>query len=266
VKLAQETYKSIKSVNPKAKVLVGGLGDDLPDWPWLKQAILFGLLDYADGISVHLYNHCDKKNVGADELMTRLDQLRELMVISGKSDLPIYVTEVGWPTDVGKCGLSETRSALHTLRFLLEASTKPWIGGVWFYEFMDGGDNPQEREHRFGLLRRDGSEKPSGCIVRELSKVVSTRPRQLIKEKEFSYAVYNGDANDLLIIWSTSENILSVRELKLLVEKGEILSKQPELCNTTTGEMVMLANEGGRIFIHGLAPIILNVSNDFYLK
>jgi len=98
VKLVEKTYNAIKEVNSTATVIVGALGDDLPDWPWLRQAIEFGLLKHSDGLSVHLYNHSAKESrAGAPELIQRLYTLDAILKRNGYKDYPIYVTEVGWP-------------------------------------------------------------------------------------------------------------------------------------------------------------------------
>jgi hypothetical protein len=177
VRLARATYEKLKAVHPRVLVLTGSSGDDVPDWGWMRQAIHQGMLDHSDGVAAHLYNHCMRADlVGSDELAERLDLLHGIVLAAGHSQLPLFVTEVGWPTHQGPCGVTETAAAAHALRFLLEASVRPWVAGVWFYELQDGGDDPSNQEHRFGLLRRDGTEKPAGCALRELGAQVAERP------------------------------------------------------------------------------------------
>ena len=105
--LAAATYKQLKETQPGLMVLAGAAGDDIPQWPWMREAIAQGLLSHADGVSLHLYNHCMGPLVGSDELVGRLDAMRGLLVAAGKPDMPVFVTEVGWPTHKGNCATDE---------------------------------------------------------------------------------------------------------------------------------------------------------------
>lgn len=263
VKLAHETYTNIKAVNPKAQVIVGGMGHDLPDWLWLKEAISLGLLDYANGLSVHLYNYCDRKHVGSDELVERLRLLRELLISNGKSDLPVYISEVGWPTHTGKCAVSERDAALYSLRFLLEASARPWIAGVWFYEFMDSGDNPEEREHRFGLLRRDKTEKPSGCAVRMMGRLATKRPLQLINNNGVTLAIFDNESDNLLVAWSSANGANSDKQVDINVNEGKVYDTVKDICGLTAGE-INDSSDGRHIKlrVNNLQPTVVSVSKN----
>ena len=44
VDLARTTYQRLKAAHPEIRVLTGSSGDDVPDWPWMRQAIGHGLL------------------------------------------------------------------------------------------------------------------------------------------------------------------------------------------------------------------------------
>ncbi len=158
VKLARTSYNAIKSANPAAKVIVGALADDLNGWPWLTAAIKAGLLESADGVSVHLYNHSmPPSQAGASEVVNRLRTLQTLLRASnGGKPVPIYVTETGWPTHVGSGGVSEKVAAEQDARLLLEAQTVEDLAGIWWYDFADDGNKPYDREHRFSNITVTG--------------------------------------------------------------------------------------------------------------
>jgi len=201
--LARTTYRKLKAEHPETMVITGSSGDDLPDWPWMRRAIREGLLSHTDGIAVHLYNDCMRPaQVGADELAQRLDALQAIVAAEGRPQMPFFITEVGWPTHRGKCGVSEEAAAAHSVRFLLEASLRPWVAGVWFYEMQDGGDDPAEREHRFGLLRRDGSEKPAGCALREMGTQIAARPFAFTSVNSVGLAGFRNGATDRWLLWA----------------------------------------------------------------
>jgi hypothetical protein len=201
VRMSTAALKAIKAVDPGVKVLVGGVGEDHPDWRWMREALAQGLLDGADGLSLHLYNHCDSMNIGADEMVRRLERLQALMKPRAGREVPIYLTEVGWPVHRGACEVSEDQAGVYTLRLLLEASLRDWLKGVWIYESIDSGNEPGNREHRFGLLRRDGSERPAGCAVREFGALIATRPAQRVRNGNVTVAVYHEAGRSTVFVW-----------------------------------------------------------------
>jgi polysaccharide biosynthesis protein PslG len=204
VKLAGISYDAIKKENPAAKVIVGAIGGDRENWPWLQDAIKAGLLKKADGVSVHLYNHSLPNNqAGAAEVVQRLRTLQTLLRKSnGGVAVPIFVTETGWPTHWGLKGVSEQIAAEQTARLLLEAQSLEDLAGIWWYELADGGKNPFEPEHRFGLLTTYLKEKPAGCRLRSLIP--------FIKQSSLNQNISHGNARALLFKGKTEHALLAV--------------------------------------------------------
>ena len=166
--LAQVARPAVKRVAPNAPFLVGALGDDL-GWTWTEKMLRTGILQYADGASIHLYNFCmgPSKRTSA-EIIERLTAFHRLVgQASGNPDFPIYVTETGWTTAASnKCGVSEQAQADNSAQLILWASTAArWLKGMWLYELKDSGQNPSDLEHNFGLYRFDNSPKPVACAV-----------------------------------------------------------------------------------------------------
>lgn len=165
--LAEIARPAVKRVAPHAPFLVGALGDD-PGWTWTERMLRTGILQYADGASIHLYNFCmgPSKRTSA-EIIDRLTAFHRLVgQASGNADFPIYVTETGWTTATNKCGVSEQAQADNTAQLILWASTAArWLKGMWLYELKDSGRNPSELEDNFGLYRFDNSPKPVACAA-----------------------------------------------------------------------------------------------------
>ncbi|WP_454650365.1 hypothetical protein [Bradyrhizobium liaoningense] len=165
--LAEAARPAVKRVAPNAPFLVGALGDD-PGWTWTEKMLRTGILQYADGASIHLYNFCmgPSKRTSA-EIIDRLTAFHRLVSqASGNADFPIYVTETGWTTATNKCGVSEQAQADNTAQLILWASTAArWLKGIWLYELKDSGRNPSELEDNFGLYRFDNSPKPVACAA-----------------------------------------------------------------------------------------------------
>lgn len=166
--LAQVARPAVKRVAPNAPFLVGALGDD-PGWTWTEKMLRTGILQYADGASIHLYNFCmgPSKRTSA-EIIERLTAFHRLVgQASGNPDFPIYVTETGWTTaTTDKCGVNEQAQADNTAQLILWASTAGrWLKGMWLYELKDSGKDPSDLEHNFGLYRFDNSPKPVACAA-----------------------------------------------------------------------------------------------------
>lgn len=76
----------------------------------------------------------------------------------GKS-IPLYITEMGWPTSATQNGVPESQVAAYLLRFLVMARARPWIAGVWWYDLLNDGGNANADLDNYGLLRNASSPK-----------------------------------------------------------------------------------------------------------
>lgn len=162
-KLIKQASIAIKRADPEAIVLAGSfdpLGND--GLKWSDDLIKLGMLNYIDGISIHPYSFksSDKSLTTPEGNIEKIDGYQaELKRLVGK-EVPIYITEIGVPTNVGKFGYSEDYVAQYVVKYTLLAKARGYIKGVWWYDLSDDGDNNQNIEHRFGLLRKNGSKKP----------------------------------------------------------------------------------------------------------
>ncbi len=166
--LARAVRPAVKQAAPNTPLIVGAIGD-APGWGWTERMLQTGILQYADGISIHLYNFCmGPTKRTATEIAERLTAFHRLVTqASGNPAFPIYVTEAGWPTANNKCGVSEHAQADNMAQLILWASTaSSWLKGIWLYELKDSGRNPSELEDNFGLYHFDNSPKPAACAVR----------------------------------------------------------------------------------------------------
>ena len=113
------------------------------------------------------YGH-DPATVSAAGPFGRIETLRRRMNEYGANTKPIWITEYGEST--ASCGsecVPESLQAEH-LRQMLEAIvTRPdWgVRMLSVFQLRDRGTNSGDRELQFGLIRQDGSTKPSYGIV-----------------------------------------------------------------------------------------------------
>lgn len=168
VKLVTTVSTALKKAGTKSKIVVGGLADDLPDWPFARSLVQRGVLKYADAFSVHLYNYSAGNRAIPQEMSDRLNRLQEILRAGNDGkDFPLMVTEVGWPTHEGRSSTSEPQSGAFISQLLFEAATYPWVQGLWIYELFNSGRIQTEREHNFGILKDDGATKAGTCVIRE---------------------------------------------------------------------------------------------------
>lgn len=167
VALLAETYSAIKKVNPSSIVLGGAVAGAGQKGDWLKRACAAGLLDHLDGLSFHPYCYWMGSENGTPEigLMELIRMLRAtIRPFANGREIPLYVTEFGWPTSADEYGITPDKQAKFLARSSLLLRTQPDIKGAWWFTTIDaGGHRPQpiNVERNFGLLYSDGAPKPA---------------------------------------------------------------------------------------------------------
>ena len=159
---------AVKRGDPAARVLTGGLSSTYnvtyAFWDVLEQR---GAMTGAGGWGTHLY--------GADAPETRWTDILKLReraarVMPGQA---VYCTEWGYSSTSlssavnGHDPVARKIQATKMVRQLLLA----WWANLpleILYDIRDDGDDPAEKEHNFGLLARDYSEKPAMTAARTL--------------------------------------------------------------------------------------------------
>ncbi len=172
--LAARATNAIKQVAPGAKVLVGAAGDD-PGWQWTLDVLARGGAAQADGVSAHIYNHCaNTANRTATEAIGRLGALHDKVASANSGrDLPVYVTEWGWPSGTASCSVSSAKIATNVPQFLLHTAALPWVAGSWYYETKDSGADPANIQYNFGLYDANYAAKAAQCAFADASALIA---------------------------------------------------------------------------------------------
>ncbi|MCX6375756.1 MAG: glycosyl hydrolase, partial [Armatimonadetes bacterium] len=76
----------------------------------------------------------------------------------------IWITEIGWPTNIGGNGSSEAKQAAMIARTYMQAMASGVVQKTFWYDFRNDGLDPNYNEHNFGIIRQDQSVKPA-CIA-----------------------------------------------------------------------------------------------------
>jgi len=125
---------------------------------------------YAFAEHPYWYGH-DPAQTSAAGPFGRIDVGRRRMNELGAADKPIFITEYGEST--ANCGgecVSESVQAEHLSAMLNAAITRTeWkVEMISVFQLLDRGTNSTNRELQFGLLRQNGTSKPSYAIVHDL--------------------------------------------------------------------------------------------------
>jgi Bacterial Ig domain len=167
------TLEAVKSLGLPAKIIlpsrVYGTDTSWMDTLYAKIPNLNNLF-YAFADHPYWYGHDPAAGTAAGPF-GRIAVLRKRMNELGASSKPIFITEYGEST--ASCGeqcVTEAVQAEHLQEMLNAAINRPeWkIEMVSVFQLLDRGTNSTDRELQFGLLRQNGTQKPSYSIVRSL--------------------------------------------------------------------------------------------------
>jgi hypothetical protein len=174
VRLLQNVYPSIKKIDPQSTFLAGAVGGRGIRGGYLRRILELGALKYADGLSLHTYIHCNGYHSRPEDWAQWMGSVEsELAEILGKSQA-FYVTEMGWPSNLGRCGVSSRTQADYLRSLFKLARSRRFIKGIWWYDLQDDGTDRTNRQHNFGLVRRDFSRKPAFYAFKKASKSITS--------------------------------------------------------------------------------------------
>lgn len=163
MRLVRTVSVALKEVDPNITVVAGAMTNAAMYNGFLDGTLAGGLLQHCDVVSAHPYNWGEELQARRPEAwLTRMDWLQsKLRDHNGGRDFPVYVTEMGWPTQIDERGIATNRAGAHCARMYLLAATLPYLKGLWWYDLQDDGWGATEPEDNFGLIRADETPKPS---------------------------------------------------------------------------------------------------------
>jgi hypothetical protein len=194
VALLKDSYLAIKSVNPSATVITGGLGPAADEngaiapLTFLRELYADGAKSYFDAIGFHPYSSpalpSNYQSWNAwSQMASTTPSFRSIMIANGDADKPIWMTEYGAATDgpgvlaIRGDGNNFSGSPDHVTEALqsemyaqaiIGAENFPWAGPLFFYSYKDLGISESDRENFFGIIRYDGTLKPAYSTVQLL--------------------------------------------------------------------------------------------------
>jgi hypothetical protein len=170
MKLLRTVYPRLKAIDPSIVVIGGASSGDGIRSGWLNKAVDNGLLDFSDAVSFHPYVFATSRSTPEDWATLVEATETDLQKGGRRSLVPIYITEVGWPTTTSPGGVSQDLQAQYISATFRIARSMPFVKGVWWYDFRDDGTDSTNNEHRFGLVDHSLNPKPSYYSLQQLPR------------------------------------------------------------------------------------------------
>jgi len=210
IKLLKAVYPRIKGVEPGATVIAGGCTSGGVKRGWFEKIIQLGSLDYCDAVSIHSYNYGSKFPERSPEACSAwMDDVQKMLRRYNKGkDVPFYVTEMGWPTHIGKSGTEPELSASYLARLYLLARMSPSFRGLWWYDFQDDGWRREYNENNFGIVRPDLTAKPAYYVLADISDLIARGEyidRLKIKDDNLWVLRFRLKQRDVWALWSSDD-------------------------------------------------------------
>jgi hypothetical protein len=177
--LLQISQRAIEQVDPATKIVLGGLFPAPPPyWGMMAARFLRGLYAHpaarsmVDVLSLHPYS------ASVADVVPTCRKFRTLLRRLGVSQTPLWITEIGWST--GGVGFSrnpyrttERQQAVKLARSftaLIRARKMLRLQRIFWHDWRDSPGRNTETVYQMGLLRADGSAKPSWRAYQRLAR------------------------------------------------------------------------------------------------
>jgi len=154
--LAIATAKAIREKVPEASI-IGPATSEIP-LSFLESLFSSGMLSYLDAVSIHPYRSYSKSPETAAIDYQELGKLIERYAPEGKKEMPIISSEWGYSSYSE--GVTPETQAEYIVRMQLSNCLNNIPLSIW-YDWMDDGKDPAEREHNFGTVSNDLQTKPA---------------------------------------------------------------------------------------------------------
>jgi polysaccharide biosynthesis protein PslG len=213
--LALAAAKAVRLAEPQATI-VGPASSGFP-WEFLETFLKSGILEYLDGVSVHPYR---EYRHGPETAAADFEKLRQLIdrfaPAARRGKIPILSGEWGYASHTRGVRL-ETQAAFAARQQLANLLNGVPLS-IW-YDWRNDGDDPNEREHNFGIVHVDLSPKPAYLALQTLTRQLSgfhvARRIALAHDQDYALICSNADGQQKLAVWTAGEPHETTVELPL---------------------------------------------------
>lgn len=174
-KLVIKTCNAIKKIDKSKRILIGSTSAYNPsELRWLTMVLAQdGVLSCIDGISLHIYGFSVNQKLSPQKTILPVVMLQSYLrkKFNIKGNVPFYVTEIGVPSVDGS-SYSEIDIKDYFTKVLTEFDKLGYVKGIWWYDFIDDGNDKRNKEHNFGIITQEYQPKPIGNMVRDAKSLV----------------------------------------------------------------------------------------------
>lgn len=176
VAVMQEAYLAGKYADPNAVVVMAGMssngieGNDDSGLAsnFIERAYEAGARGYFDALAIHPYM---LPNGGIETMRNRIAATRAVMTKYGDESVPLWLTEIGVPTDAPWWQTAPLQSEEDAANWLKLVYTELWdlTPTIFWYQLQDR-DAGSDPEGHFGLVRADYTPKRAFEVLQQLTR------------------------------------------------------------------------------------------------
>lgn len=181
-KLLRVAYDAIKEERPALPVLGGSLL--FSDTRFLDGMFARGeVLGHYDAIAIHPYTVGDDPFGPREDgqalkhtFMPGLEAVRRVMERAGDPSPELWLTELGastCPKRLDPDCVDEDGQADYARDVLAQVRELDWVKAAVWYSLVDDGDDAEDAINFFGLITRDGRERPALASFRDAAKATA---------------------------------------------------------------------------------------------
>ncbi|GAA3406024.1 hypothetical protein ACFFNY_25810 [Paenibacillus hodogayensis] len=253
--LLKKGYEAAKAVRPDLNV-VGGATSGIPR-AWLGDVFALGGLNYMDTLSVHPYRYPNSP----EGLTNEIAQLNDLVrAYNNGQTIPIWFSELGWPTHLSPQGVDENTQAAYLIRSYV-VSIASGVEKLFWYDMMDDGTDKQNNEHNFGIVHNPGdalgayTPKPAYVAYATMARQLTgaTLTGQSTADGIYRYT-FEKDGQHVQAMWSPAKQDVTLRttgSVTVTDMMGRIAEYAP-----AEGEVVLTLN-GEPLFVRGQVQSVI---------
>lgn len=198
-----ESARAVREASPQATVVgIGGEGDGREF-----AAMMSGGAGAAmDAFSIHPYMY---PGLPGQVFRNHLQKAAADAQAAAGKPVPLWITEIGWPTNTSGNGSSFLHQARCLVRMMVIALSSGTEKVVW-YDFLDDGDTLAYNEHNFGLVHNPAyslAPKPAYVAYAHLIGLLSGRKlqRQELTPEGLWRTVYEGGGARVTVLWAAEQ-------------------------------------------------------------
>jgi polysaccharide biosynthesis protein PslG len=220
IALLKPVYAAVKKASPDSSLIScggGGAGGG-PGGDCIANLIKGGAVQYQDGFSIHPYmspynpddgylakgSPLPKSKVSVSTVWPHLEGMVQKNPRPGVGPLKLWITEIGWPSSPASGNLSEQKQAAYLARTLLLSRRFNAVQTVIWYDFVNDGTNPADKENNFGLVNLDLTPKPAYVAAATLTRTVGSRDwsRSLVDNGQVKVFQYGSSGDPVYVGWT----------------------------------------------------------------